>query len=252
MAETISNLSPLFIAVLGGIIPSLIWLWFWLKEDLESPEPRGLVALSFFAGMAVVYFVLPLQKFVIASLDSSVHIAEIIALKLSLLPPTEQTVQITLWAIIEEFAKYATVFFVAFKTRFFDEPIDAVIYLITASLGFAAMENALYILKDIGQGGGVQALLDSNLRFVGATILHTVSSAVVGIAAAFTFYAPKLIKFICITLGILIASLLHAHFNLSIIESDGTLNTLFVFSQFWVGIVGVIILIQITKRLKTN
>lgn len=252
MAETIFNLNPLFVAVAGGVIPSLIWLWFWLKEDVKSPEPTGLIALSFFAGMAIVYFVLPIQKLVLVSTSYFVSIVDIISLKLSVLPPTEQTIQITLWALIEEVAKYATVFLIAFKSKHFDEPIDAVIYMITAALGFAAMENSLYILKDLENGAGVQALLDSNLRFIGATILHTISSIIVGAAIAFSFYAPRTIKFVSVTIGIIIASLLHAYFNLSIIDSDGTLRTLLIFSQFWAGIVGVIVLLQIVKRVKNN
>jgi len=36
------------LAVLVGIIPSLFWLWFWLKEDKEDPEPSGLIAFLFY------------------------------------------------------------------------------------------------------------------------------------------------------------------------------------------------------------
>lgn len=259
MAETISNLNPLLVALAGGILPSLLWLWFWLKEDKNSPEPKGLIALSFFAGMAVVYFVLPLQQLVVTinpvTKDlivnpSIVDAVNALALKLSLLPPREQTLGITLLAFIEEFAKYAIVFLIAFKSKFFDEPLDAVIYLITAALGFAAMENTLYIFKDIVHGGGIQVLIDGNMRFIGSTILHTASSALVGIAIAFSFYATWSVKFIAALLGIILATLLHAYFNLSIMGIDGTLSTLLVFSQFWGGIIGIIILLQLVKRIK--
>ncbi len=249
MAETILTWKPLAIAIAGGILPSLVWLWFWLKQDREAPEPTGLIALSFFAGMAIVYFVLPLQKFVVASIIPIMDMVSTISDKFSLLPPVEQTVRITLWAFIEEFAKYATVFLIAFKSKFFDEPLDAVIYLITAALGFAAMENTLYIFKDIATGGALEVLSNGNMRFIGATIVHIVSSALVGIAIAFSFYTPKYIKLVAVTVGIFVASLLHAYFNLSIIESDGTMKTLLVFSQFWGAILGIIVLLAIVKRI---
>ncbi|MBI5078235.1 MAG: PrsW family intramembrane metalloprotease [Candidatus Yonathbacteria bacterium] len=249
MAETILTWKPVVIAIVGGILPSLVWLWFWLKEDRKSPEPTGLIALSFFAGMAIVYFVLPVQKFVVASISPIMDMADALALKFSLLPPDEQTVRITLWAFIEEFAKYATVFLIAFKSKFFDEPMDAVIYLITAALGFAAMENTLYIFKDLAHGGALEVLGNGNMRFIGATIVHIVSSSFVGIAIAFSFYARRYIKFIAATMGIFIASLLHAYFNLSIIESDGTIKTLLVFSQFWAAIIGIIMLLALVKRI---
>lgn len=248
MAETILNWEPVLIAVLGGVIPSLVWLWFWLKQDKHYPEPTGLIALSFFAGMAIVYFVLPLQKLVVASIVPIMNVADLLAQKFSLIPASEQTIKITLWAFIEEFAKYTTVFLIAFKSRHFDEPIDAVVYLITAALGFAAMENALYILKDIANKETLEMLVNGHMRFIGATIVHIVSSALVGIAIAFSFYAPRFIKFIAVATGILIASLLHAYFNLSIMESDGTLNTLIVFSKFWAAIIGIIILLAFVKR----
>ena len=82
MAESFSNLNPFIIALLGGITPSLLWLWFWLKEDRCAPEPKGLIALSFFAGMAIVYFVLPLQKLVASSISPIMDVV-VLALKLS-------------------------------------------------------------------------------------------------------------------------------------------------------------------------
>lgn len=252
MAETTLTLQPILIAILGGVVPSLIWLWFWLKQDKRSPEPTGLIALSFFVGMAVVYFVLPVQKMVVALLPQIVDFVDIATSKLSIVSPDEQTIEVTLWAFTEELAKFAAVFLVAFKSKFFDEPIDAVVYLITAALGFAAMENILYIFKDLTQSGLIEIIGNSNMRFIGATIAHTVSSAIIGIAIAFSFYAPRYIKIFAITISILIASLLHAYFNLSIMESDGTLSTLFVFSQFWVAVVGVIVLIAIIKRFPKN
>ncbi|MDO8604169.1 MAG: PrsW family glutamic-type intramembrane protease [bacterium] len=252
MAETILTFKPILISVVGGLLPSLLWLWFWLKEDSENPEPRGLVALSFFAGMAIVYFVLPVQKIVVSFISSIVDVVDVVSLKFSLLSPDQQTVQITLWAFIEEFAKYATVFLLAFKSRFFDEPMDAVVYLITAALGFAAMENTLYILKGLSHDGIFQVFSDGNMRFIGATIVHIVSSAFVGIAIAFAFYTPRFVRFLAVAIGLLVATLLHAHFNLSIMESDGTLNTLLIFSQFWGAIIGIIVLLQIIKRLPKN
>lgn len=249
MAETILTLKPFAVAIIGGVLPSLVWLWFWLKQDTKSPEPTGLIALSFFAGMTVVYFVLPLQKLVVGSISPIMDIINTLALKLSLLPLNEQSVQTTLWAFIEEFAKYATVFLIAFKSKYFDEPIDAVMYLITAALGFAAMENTLYILKDLAHAGTFEMLINGNMRFIGATIVHIVSSALIGIAIAFSFYTPRIVKFIAVVSGIFVASLLHAYFNLSIMESDGTLNTLIVFSKFWAAIIGIIILLAFVKRI---
>ncbi len=252
MAEIFTTIKPFAWALTGGVIPSFVWLWFWHRQDRICPEPKGLVALSFVAGMVVVFFVLLVEKLIITTLPTTIHLVDILAGKLSFITPPDLTIQILLWAFVEEFAKYATVFFVVFHTRDFDEPIDAVIYLITAALGFAAMENSLYILKDIGNGGGMQIFLDGHLRFLGATVLHTASSAFVGIALAFSFYTARWVKFIMITLGLIFATLLHTYFNLSIMEAHGTLSTLAVFARYWGVIMSVIVLFEIIKWINKN
>ncbi len=252
MAETFLNLGPIAIALAGGVLPALVWLWFWNEQDHKAHEPKGLIALSFVAGMAVVYFVLPVQNLIAATLPAIMDILGAIALKWSLIIPNAETVQIILWSGVEEFAKYATVFLIAFQSKHFDEPIDAVIYLITAALGFSAMENTLYLLKDLADMGVLEVILNSNMRFIGATILHVASSALIGIAIAFSFYGLRFGRFLAIAVGLILATLLHAHFNLSIIESDGTMSILAVFSSYWAVIIGIIILLGIIKRMKPN
>ncbi len=250
MAETFLNWEPIIIAFAGGILPALLWLWFWNEEDHKAHEPAGLLALSFVAGMAVVYFVLPVQKLVVVVLPAIMHGLDLLANIWAFVVPSGDIIQTVLWAFIEEFGKLATVFLVAYHTRYFDEPMDAVIYLITAALGFAAMENTLYILKDLASGGGLEAIINGNLRFIGATILHIASSALLGLAFAFAFYNKFFVKVIAGTLGLILATLLHVYFNLSIMDTQGTIDTLVAFTPFWIVIVLIIILLEFVKRLK--
>jgi protease PrsW len=251
MAELIT-IKLFVIAILGGVLPAFVWLWFWHRQDRECPEPKGLVLISFFAGMAIVFLVLPLQKLIIAFFPTITEISDALAIKLSLIPPSADVLKNFLLASSEEIGKYLTVFLIAFHSKHFDEPIDAVIYLITVALGFTAMENVLYLLKDLTHSGGLETIINGNMRFLGATILHTVSSAFIGIALAFSFFAPRFIKSIVIMIGLLVAILLHTHFNLSIIEAHGTISVLSVFSRYWVVIIGIIILIGIIKYINTR
>jgi RsiW-degrading membrane proteinase PrsW (M82 family) len=249
MAETILTIQPFAIAFAGGVLPSLLWLWFWLREDRASPEPKGLIALSFAAGMAVIYFVIPIQKLIVVALPALMHL---LAIKFTFIVPPEKTVRTILWALTEEFGKFATVFLVAYHTSDFDEPMDCIVYLITAALGFAAMENTLYILKDIANGGAIDVLLNSNLRFIGATIVHTASSALLGVAFAFAFYENFFSKVLAGILGLILATFLHTYFNLSIIETQGTISAIVVFSKYWLIIFGIIALIEIVKHIKPS
>jgi len=51
----------LLYALLGGFLPALLWLWFWIKEDRRRPEPRGILVMTFFAGMIAVLFALAIE-----------------------------------------------------------------------------------------------------------------------------------------------------------------------------------------------
>lgn len=251
MAETVV-FSSLATALLGGVLPALVWLWFWHKQDSNCPEPKGLVMISFVAGMAIVYLVLPIEQYIVSSLPSISQFIHILSAQFSFVPPPDETIKVFLWSFTEELAKFITVFFIAIQSKFFDEPTDAIIYLITAALGFAAMENALYILRDLTDGGLAQILLNGNLRFIGATILHTVSSAFIGITIALAFYYPRHAKIFVVTLGILIATLLHTYFNLSIMDAQSVSDMLAVFAQFWLAIFIIIVLVRIIRGIHEN
>jgi RsiW-degrading membrane proteinase PrsW (M82 family) len=210
-------------ALVAGILPALLWLWFWLKEDNLHPEPKLLIILSFLGGMLTVALVLPLQKLTLNLLDGSTL-------------PYVNELRYTIWAGIEEILKLLVVYFIALRSKFLDEPVDAMIYLITAALGFAALENTFFILKPLETGNMIQAFISGNLRFMGATLLHVVASATIGFCISLAFYKPTWVKKISLFLGVILATTLHTAFNLFIIESSG-MDTFKVFASVWVGVI---------------
>jgi len=133
------------------------------------------------------------------------------------------------------------------RTRAYDEPIDGLIYLITAALGFAALENAFFLFAPIQEGDLLVSVITGNVRFIGATLLHTVTSAVVGISVALSFGKPWIDKIIYTGIGLVTAVVLHALFNYFILSSDST-GMFIVFSVVWVGVVGLIIVFDKFKR----
>jgi len=217
----------IFFALVGGILPALLWLWFWLKEDAKKPEPNSLILLAFLGGMVAVPLTIPFEQAAVALTNNEFSV-------------------IFLWALTEELIKYIIICVVALNSRFCDEPIDALIYLITGALGFAALENSLYLMNSIVDGGIFVGAMNTHLRFLGASLLHLVSSSAVGIALAFSFYKKKR-QMPYLILGIIAATILHTVFNLFIIETQNILETLTVFSYYWFI---VIILIFIFERIK--
>jgi RsiW-degrading membrane proteinase PrsW (M82 family) len=63
-AREVLNIREIVIfTVIGGIIPALLWLRFWLKEDKKRPEPKKRILLTFIFGMIVGVLVIPVQYF---------------------------------------------------------------------------------------------------------------------------------------------------------------------------------------------
>lgn len=227
------NPTHIALALISGVLPALLWLWFWLREDNLHPEPRNRIAKTFLAGLFSVAIVLPLQMFIANKTN------------------TGSSEQYLLWAFIEEFMKFAAAFIVALSTDIMDEPIDAVIYMITAALGFSAIENALFILKPLADGNITGLIVTTNLRFIGASLLHIASSASIGLCIALAFYENSKMKHLAILTGLILATALHTAFNLFIIKTSG-LETFKVFGVVWLGVVLLMYLFEKVKTIKPH
>ena len=155
---------------------------------------------------------------------------------------------LVIWAAIEEYLKYFAAKKAAFKRPTFDEPVDAPIYLITAALGFAAMENVLFLFKALDQTGIIAGLLTGNLRFLGATLLHTVTSALLGASIAFSFFHKEHRQRNVIG-GLLLAIVLHTVFNFFIIKQEGVNNFNILFA-LWITAIILIYIFEKIKRIR--
>lgn len=217
-------------AAAGGLLPALAWLWFWRREDSAHPEPRRLIALAFLAGMLAVAVVIPIEEYVATLI-------------------TNQTLTFTAWSAIEECTKFLAALAVVLWRREDDEPIDAVIYMVTVALGFAAAENTLFLLSPLSGNTVAQTFLTGDLRFVGATLVHVLSSGVVGVALALSFYKPRTTKVIYAICGVILAALLHSTFNFLILNTpqDDILRT---FAFVWAGVIALLAALEYVKRIK--
>ena len=209
--------TTIFYALLGGVLPALFWLWFWLREDKLHPEPRRLIRKTFMLGMLSVIVVLPIQKGVELLLPGSIFAA------------------IILWAFFEEILKFFAGYFGGLHSKADNEPVDPIIYMITAALGFVALENALFILGPLVSADIPRSIVTGNLRFIGASLLHVVSSGLIGVAISFTFYKPW-VKAVTGAWAFVAAVLFHALFNLFIINFK-TWGTPVSFIMVWLGVI---------------
>lgn len=220
----------IILSLAGGVIPALVWLWFWLREDRLHPEPRFLIAISFLAGMLIVPLVIPIETAVRDYLGAN------------------QNATYIAWAAVEELVKFIAAYFVVLNRKEVDEPIDYVIYMITLALGFSAIENALFMSAPLHGGSVATSLVTGDLRAIGATLVHLVSSGTIGIFLAFSFYDSAAAKRMCLAAGVILSIALHSIFNLFIINSDENGSILIIFSAVWISVV---VLLALFEKIKT-
>lgn len=227
MASLTQN--ALFVILVTGIIPAILWLVFWLREDRLQPEPRGLLILTFLAGAMSVFLIIPLEGLVKAS-------------------GVIGTERIFIYAAIEELVKFFVVYFIDFNSSYLDEPIDYAIYLITGALGFAAMENVIFLLSPELQSDISFVIETGIFRFLGASILHSVLAAILGIIIGFVFYKKKSTKTLYIVLGLAVVMILHTIFNYFIIKYVA-INTYLTLAILWVVTIIIIGLFERVRRI---
>lgn len=186
-----------------GLLPSVTWLFFYLQEDRRHPEPIRLIFYAFLVGGIVTFFVLVLQVVLRQSL-TAVGIG------------ARHPMELILFSGIEEIMKFLAVYLFISRRRDFNEPMDAMIYMVTVALGFAAVEN----IASLGQRqtslitgiDGLASIEVLALRFFGATLLHSLTGAVIGYHWGHAMARGRDIG-LGIALGLGIAILLHAVFN---------------------------------------
>ncbi|KGL59687.1 MULTISPECIES: PrsW family intramembrane metalloprotease [unclassified Polaribacter] len=124
--------------LLLAIAPAMIFVIFiYLKDKIEK-EPISFLIKNFFLGA----FGSIIITLILGVLFNSIY------------PLTDEKSvfqqfikAFVVVALVEEFSKYVIVKYYAQKNKEFNEPFDGIVYALTVSMGFAALENVLYILQ---------------------------------------------------------------------------------------------------------
>jgi len=202
------------ILIFFGLAPSVIWLLFFLRKD-KLPESKRMILKIFFYGMLAT---------VPTALIELGFFEKIGGLNL---PPLLFALLYAFLGIglVEEILKYLVVKKMVLNNREFDEPVDAMLYMIIAALGFAALENLLILLPMSVHFQFFEVAFVSIFRFVGATFLHALCSGLLGYYLALSFLRTKDKTKLAIK-GMFWATLLHGLYDLSIMKVEGSFKFL--------------------------
>jgi RsiW-degrading membrane proteinase PrsW (M82 family) len=183
---------------LTGALPALAAMWYFDQIDAKRPEPRW-----------------TLRKVAIAGALSTVPCV-IAALMLMPFAPPLLTYERALFesfvvaAGVEELAKLFVVYWLVWHRPEFDERLDGIVYAARAGLGFALVENVLYLLAAKNLAGFA---LTYGLRALFAVPGHAIWAGIMGYYAAkrrFDRTGPGLVG------GYAIAVLLHGTYDAAI------------------------------------
>jgi len=213
-------MTPLILLL--SFLPGFIWLFFFLEED-NHPEPKSLLALVFLVGA--------LNALIIAYFGTAVRAAFFPLEGIE----TFSLSYLTIAALIEEVGKFLIIFFLVRRWSSFDEPVDAMVYMIVGALGFATLENVAYLSQEATVNPFLGSVVEvASLRFVGSTLLHALCSGLVGY-----FWALSIRRFgekYWIIIGLVLATALHTYFNYLIINyvSIAYITALLLFAGFFI------------------
>jgi RsiW-degrading membrane proteinase PrsW (M82 family) len=169
-----------------AIAPSAFLLWYIWKKDSCEPEPLHLVAWVFFL---CALSVIP-------------------AGLIELLFPEGVILTALVAPVVEELAKFLVVCFAVYHHPEFDEPVDGIIYATAAGLGFATIENILYVLE-----GGIAVGI---IRAIVSVPGHVIFSCIWGFALGRAKFRPGPERAGIVFAGLAGAVFLHGIFNFSL------------------------------------
>lgn len=176
--------------LLLAVAPSLFIFLYLYRKDRYEPEPLRLVIWIFFLGTVAV---IP-AAFIELLFPSGIFVSAVVA------------------PVVEEAIKFLVVFLTIYRNPEFDEPVDGIVYAMAAGLGFATLENILYVLE-----GG---LMVGIVRAIASVPGHVVFSCIWGFALGTAKFRPEEDRTGIILVGLAGAILMHGIFNFSLEAFD--------------------------------
>lgn len=126
-------MNQLILTMTAAVLPAIVLVIYFWKSD-RFPEPSGVLFVTFLLG---IFSIIP------ATLIALPFQLGLVFMENPYLYGIYQAFFVA--AIPEETAKFLIIFFYCYKHPAFNEAMDGLVYGATASLGFAALENILYV-----------------------------------------------------------------------------------------------------------
>ena len=182
------------LVILAAALPAALWMYLFYRSDRYQREPGILVARTFLVGGLVglaFAFTYSGPSFIRSALVMAVVAAP----------------------IVEETAKFLVVKWTVYRRPEFDEPVDGMVYAAAAALGFASVENIVYVLSGYLESGTGAAFYVMAGRSVLSVPAHALFSTIWGLGLGWQKGRRGLKPRLIVLLSLLGAMAMHAAFN---------------------------------------
>jgi RsiW-degrading membrane proteinase PrsW (M82 family) len=178
-------------------IPSLIICYWIFRIDKYEKEPAWALSLTFLTGALATIPGVEVQKsaYEFFREESILHTFFLAFIAI---------------AANEEIWKLLVVVACALPWRFFNEPMDGLVYAVFASMGFAAAENLAY-----AQRLGIETAI---LRAFTAVPAHLLFAIIIGYYAGRAKFEPTVVACKLLLRGLFFATLLHGTYDMLLLQ----------------------------------
>jgi RsiW-degrading membrane proteinase PrsW (M82 family) len=193
--------------LLASLAPVLIILFYIYFRDKYDKEPLGLLLKALLMGIVVVIPVIFIER-----------------LLMNLMPQSNKVAAAAYHAFVvagstEELFKFLALYLLVWKSPSFNEKFDGIVYAVFVSLGFAGVENLLYVMD-----GGMQTAMTRALTAVPAHAIFGITMGYyLGIARMY-----KELKGPYLARALLVPILLHGIYDFILMVEVGWLLLLFI------------------------
>ncbi|MCK5066182.1 MAG: PrsW family intramembrane metalloprotease [Bacteroidales bacterium] len=194
------------VILLASLAPVIIILFYIYFRDKYEKEPLRMLVKALLAGVLIILPVIFVEQW------------------LSALSPFSEKVGAAAWhafvvaGTTEELFKYLALYLLIWKSPSFNEKFDGIVYAVFVSLGFAAVENVMYVID-----GGIQT---AAIRAVTAVPAHAIFGVTMGYYLGIAHMYKELKKQYLLK-AIAIPVLLHGIYDFILMVEVGWLLILF-------------------------
>lgn len=141
-----------------AILPVVILLIYIYRKDKFQKEPIGLLLAALGMGMLSVLPIVFVERFLSSlnpfdGVDGALYTAFVVA------------------GCVEEGFKLLFLYWLIWRNKYFDEYFDGIVYAVFVSMGFALVENVMYVFSGGLSTGIMRALLSVPAHFLFAVVM---------------------------------------------------------------------------------